>query len=321
MLRRLTETDGISGYEQPLSELIQTEIQPCVDTLEVDGMGNLICYKAGSIGEKTVIVTAPMDEVGLIVTQITDEGYLKFDTVGTLKPDNLVSKRIKINGHSGVISFKAIHLTTKEERKQPVKPKDLFIDIGAASKEEAEALALPGDYCAFDSEFVEFGSQMMKAKAAGTRAACYALMETLKHSFRCNVIAVFTAQNGIGYRGLETAAYRVLHNYRRADAALLLSAAEAKKPYISLGSGPVLSLHYRDGLLNAALKDQILDSAEMCHIPVQLETDQNTIPLLFDCPSAVLSIPCRNCHSAWELIQKTDLEAWTTLINKWIKEV
>lgn len=192
---------GVSGCEDEVRDYIVSEIAPYCDEVTVDNIGNVVAKKTADKGEY-VMLSAPMDESGLIATDIDPSGYLKFDTVGRVDTRALASRYVKVNGLTGVASRKAIHLIPREERGKAVAAKKLMIDIGASSKEEAEKYVRPGDYCSFDTDFLRLNNKLC-GKAVGGRSCCKALIETLKSESKRNILAVFNVQNEIGSRGAK----------------------------------------------------------------------------------------------------------------------
>ncbi|MEE1014082.1 MAG: hypothetical protein U0L92_07235 [Clostridia bacterium] len=215
MLNELERQYGISGLEAPVREYLKKSLQGHCSLTE-DGLGNLIARKQGR-SDKKLLLVVHMDEPGIIITKITEDGYLQFHTIGRLRPEFLVSKGVHINGYPGVIAVKAVHLTTKEERETPLTAADLFVDIGADSRKEAEKLVTIGDCGAIDGSYVPFGDDMVKGRALGGRMGCVVAAELLKEECPINLEVVFAVQREIGNRGMLTAAHQ-----NGADAAIVL---------------------------------------------------------------------------------------------------
>lgn len=215
MLNELEKRYGISGLEAPVREYLKQSLQGHC-SLSEDGLGNLIARKSGR-SDKKFLLAVHMDEPGIMITKITEDGYLQFHTIGRLRPEFLVSKGVHINGHPGVIAVKAVHLTTKEERETPLTAENLFVDIGADSREEAEELVTIGDCGEIDSSYVPFGDAMVKGRALGGRMGCVVAAELLKEEYPVNLEVVFAVQREIGSRGMLTAAHQ-----NGADVAIVL---------------------------------------------------------------------------------------------------
>ena len=182
MLEKLTSLCGVSGCEDEVRNFIYGEISDYCDEIYTDKIGNLIAFKKGRSDKKKMMLTAHMDEVGFIVKNITDEGFIKFEAVGGVDSRILLGRRVLVGDKkiNGVIGIKAVHMTTAEERSHAVPIKDMYIDIGTDSREETENLLSPGDYISFSSEYTEFGDNMIKAKALDDRVGCAILVELIK---------------------------------------------------------------------------------------------------------------------------------------------
>lgn len=312
MLKELTSLYGVSGLEMPVRSYLEEKIKNECDALYQDGMGNLHAVKHGK-GPK-VLVTAYMDEPGIIITQITKDGYLRFETVGRIQPAFLVSKRVFINGHAGIISLKAIHLASKEERQTPVKVKQLFVDIGADTREEAEKAVEIGDYGVIDSDYRELENNMVKGRALAGRMSCAAAVWLLEQ-LHCNLHVIFAVQREIGCRGMQAAAQNV-----DADFSVVFDAAptEDKKekgqntPWS--GDGPVLFRRTGAGCIDPALWLKAKETAKEHGIPIQCcttkEKGQESVLLQTGNRHRCicLGIPVRYAGSASQIADKKDFD-------------
>ncbi len=246
LLKELCQLPGVSSFEEPVRAYIRAKAEPYADRIHTDALGNLLVFKKGAkpTGNR-LLLAAHMDEVGLIVRSITDEGYLKFSPVGGIDRRVLIGKRVKVGekGLSGVIGLKAYHLVSDEEEKIVPKPEDFYIDIGAKDKEAAAALVHLGDCAVFDSDVVEFGSGFLKAKALDDRIGCAVMLELLKEDLPMDVTFAFTVQEEVGTRGAFGAAFSV-----EPEVALVLETTTAAdlagvpehKKVCSPGKGPVI---------------------------------------------------------------------------------
>jgi putative aminopeptidase FrvX len=211
ILHQLCSLSGVSGSENEIREYILNEIRGFCDA-KVDSLGNILVFKKGKEpAHRKVLFAAHMDEVGLIVTKINEEGYLKFDTVGGIDARILLGKRVKVGKSkiTGVIGACPIHLLNKEEREKASKISSLTIDIGALNKEDALKIVKEGDIATFDSDFVEFGEDFIKCKAIDDRLGCLFLMDLIKSELKFDTYFAFTAQEEVGLRGAFTAAYEL----------------------------------------------------------------------------------------------------------------
>ncbi|WP_435321939.1 M42 family metallopeptidase [Muriventricola aceti] len=251
LLKELCRLNGVSGAEDPVRNFIQTQAQPYADSLRSDALGNLIVFKRGkkSTGNK-LLLAAHMDEVGVIVTRITEEGFLKFDFVGGVDRRVAIGKPVVLgeNEIPGLIGLKAIHLVSREEEEKVPKTDALYIDIGAKDREEAEKLVPPGTYGSFVGPPQEFGQGFLKAKAIDDRIGCAIMLELLKEDLPLDVTFAFTAQEEVGTRGAFGSAFSVspevalvLETTTAAD----LPGVEGARRVCAPGKGPVIS--YMDG--------------------------------------------------------------------------
>ena len=251
LLKELCRLNGVSGAEDPVRNFIQTQAQPYADSLRSDALGNLIVFKRGkkSTGNK-LLLAAHMDEVGVIVTRITEEGFLKFDFVGGVDRRVAIGKPVVLgeNEIPGLIGLKAIHLVSREEEAKVPTTDALYIDIGAKDREEAEKLVPPGTYGSFVGPPQEFGQGFLKAKAIDDRIGCAIMLELLKEDLPLDVTFAFTAQEEVGTRGAFGSAFSVspevalvLETTTAAD----LPGVEGARRVCAPGKGPVIS--YMDG--------------------------------------------------------------------------
>lgn len=327
LLKRLSEAHGVSGNEHVVRELILGEIRDKTDEVTCDSMGNLIAFKKGKERCKTIAVAANMDEPGFIVSGITDKGYLKFKAVGNIDPRKVVSKKVvTASGVKGVIGMKAIHLQTKDEREEAVKIKNLFIDIGAADKADAEKRVKLGEYITFDTEFAVVGENA-KGKALDRSGACYALIQALDADYSYDFYAIFTAQHETGARGAKTAAHRV-----NADALLTISAADTDDMYgcekisIKSGDGAVISLRDKTAVSDKAQSDKLISLAKKNGIKINVRV---TMPNSSDGCRALLEgaalvnavIPCRYSHSPVSIMNLGDIEETVKLIKLYLNKI
>ena len=184
LLKELCRLNGVSGAEDPVRNFIQTQAQPYADSLRSDALGNLIVFKRGkkSTGNK-LLLAAHMDEVGLIVTHVTEEGFLKFDFVGGVDRRVAIGKPVVLGPDRvpGVVGIKAIHLVSRDEEKKVPKTDAFYLDIGAKDREEALSRVEPGTYGSFVCTPEEFGEGLFKAKAIDDRVGCAVLLKLLEH--------------------------------------------------------------------------------------------------------------------------------------------
>ncbi len=276
-LKTLCSFSGVSSHEDQVRDYIRQRVEPCADSVRVDALGNLIVFKRGA--KKTgnrLMLCAHMDEVGLIVKSVTDEGYLKFGCVGGIDRRILLGKQVTVGERAipGVIGLKAIHLTTAEERKKTPKLTDLYIDIGAKDRDEALAQVERGDICTFVSDAVEFGRGMLKAKAVDDRVGCAAMVKLLEEDLPMDCTFAFTVMEEVGARGAFGATFSV-----SPEVALVLEgttsadtpALEPDRQVCWPGKGPVLSWMDGGAIYDRELFELLRDLAEQNGLPWQMK--------------------------------------------------
>lgn len=312
MLNELEKRNGVTGLETPVADLIKRNLQSFCQ----DAMGNLIVRKRGKNSSKKLLFAVHMDEPGVIVNQITDEGYLKFDIVGRLKPELLAFRRVDIHGISGVIALKAIHLTKKEERETPIKTENLYIDIGVSGKEEAESHITVGDYGSIESELFSMGDDLLKGKAWGSRVGCMLAIDLLTKDLPVDMEVVFTTQRELGGRGLQTAAFQ-----SEADTAIILDGVPADEdentPKCGKGGVWVIPLGG-----NTQLPKAIEEQANPLQVYVAEEKGQE-IALIKSKTirrTICLGIPVRYSKTPVQVVSQKDIESVRRLLEICIQE-
>ena len=274
-LKTLCAMDGVSGDEDRVRAWIRTQAEPWADEMRTDPLGNLIVFKKGTKSAKNrLLVCAHMDEVGLVVARVTEEGFLKFDFVGGVDRRVAIGKPVALGPDRvpGIIGLKAIHLVSREERKKTPKTESLYVDIGASDKEAALKLVRPGTYGAFVTQPELFGDGLFKARAIDDRVGCAVMLELLKEELPMDVTFAFTAQEEVGTRGAFGAAFSVTP-----EVALVLETTTAAdlpdvpghQRVCAPGKGPVIS--YMDGgtIYDRGLFECLRDLAEENGIPWQ----------------------------------------------------
>lgn len=276
-LKTLCALSGVSSFEDEVRNYIIGRVSPYADSLRVDTMGNLIVFKKGakSTGDK-LMLCAHMDEVGLIIKSITDDGYLKFGCVGGIDRRVLLGKRVAIGDKrvTGIIGLKAIHLTTPEERRKVPKLDEYYIDIGVKDRESAEKLVTEGDCGVFVSDVVEFGDRMLKAKAIDDRVGCAVLVKLLEEELPMDCTFVFTVQEEVGTRGAFGAAFSVtpeiamvLEGTTAADNPSLDESCQVCWP----GKGPVISWMDGSSIYDRELFELLRGLADKHQVPWQMK--------------------------------------------------
>ncbi len=317
LVKELAELGAPSGFEDDVRNFIKEKV--CADEIYTDSIGNLICHKKGN--GKKVMVCAHMDEVGLIITEITSDGFLKFAALGGIETAVLCSKKVLIgkNKVPGIIGAKAIHLQKQDDVYTPFKLKELTIDIGAKNKEAAEKLVSLGEYAVFDGHYTPFGDNLVKSKALDDRVGCAILLELMKESYDSDMYFVFTVQEEIGTRGAKVAAYAI-----KPDIALVIEGTTCSDVYGSkkhnqvtnLGGGAVMTAVDNSAISDKQYFDFIMETAQKNNIKLQIKrttmggTDAGSIQRsTTGVKTAVLAVPCRYIHSPVCVMNQSDLES------------
>jgi endoglucanase len=333
-LKTLCALSGVSSFEDEVRNYIKDRVAPYATEMRVDAMGNLIVFKKGakSTGNK-LMLCAHMDEVGLIIKSITEDGYLKFGCVGGIDRRVLLGKRVALGDGkvTGIIGLKAIHLTTAEERKRVPKLEDYYIDIGVKDKESAEKLVNVGDCGVFVSDVVEFGNGMLKAKAIDDRVGCAVLVKLLEEELPMDCTFVFTVQEEVGTRGAFGAAFSVtpeiamvLEGTTAADNPALDEHCQVCWP----GKGPVISWMDGGTIYDRELFELLRDLAEQNNVPWQMKhylaggTDASAIQRSKAGVRVTgISAAVRYLHAPSSVASIADMEHMLTLARLFIQTV
>lgn len=318
LIQRLIETPGPSGYESQVRDLILEEIEPYVDEANVDALGNLIVRKGDKKEDgKRIMLAAHMDEIGVMVTHIDENGFARFTNIGGVFPMYVPSGRVRfLDGKKGVIGLE--RLTSPYD----VPPLDkMFIDVGATSKKDCPLKV--GDVAVFERAFTDMGDRVV-AKAMDDRISVAVLIKVLQQlkSTPHEVFVAFTAQEEVGVRGATTAAYAIAPDVGLAvDVTRTGDTPKAAKMEVSLGKGPAVKVRDSGMLADPRVVDWIVRTAEEKKIPYQLEvlergsTDARAIQLSrAGVPAGCVSIPCRYIHSPSEMVDLRDVEYAVSLI-------
>ncbi len=318
-LKELTELSGVSGCEYEVRNYIKEKLYEIGCEYYVDKLGNVIAHNKGK-KNKTIMVAAHMDEVGLIVNYIDTDGFIKFKAVGGIDQRVLNSKTVFVGEKMipGVIGSKAVHLMTEEEQGISLSIDKLYIDIGTSSKSETEKLIDIGDYITFKSDYVEFGDNLIKAKALDDRAGCSIILELLSLKLDADFYGVFTVMEEVGLRGAETAAYQL-----EPDLGIVLEGTVcADMPEVDdhskstlIGKGAALSLMDASTLYDIDLVRDVAKIAEENNIMYQYRKSSsggNDAGVIHKAKKGskvvAISVPCRYIHSAVNVASKSDID-------------
>jgi len=324
LIKKLCDIYGPAGREDSVRKVIESEIRKFCKDVQVDRLGNLIAHKppvhaqAKKSAEK-IMFCAHMDEIGLIITHIDKNGFLRFTNVGGIYPERVPHQRVIFeNGKVGVIGVE-----TKTETPKPPSLNNMFIDIGAKDREAAQALVRIGDIAAFYQQAM-FINKRLSAKALDDRIGCYCLIEAIKklRDNKDDLYFVFSVQEEVGLRGAGTGAYAIAPKYAIAvDVTTTGDTPESFRMDVGLGKGVAIKIKDSAFISNPWIKDKLIAYAEKIGIPYQLEilekgtTDAAIIQIIKEgVLSGVLSIPTRYVHSVNEVCDLDDVEGAVALL-------
>jgi endoglucanase len=340
LLKRLSETHGPSGYEDDVRKAIASEIRRCNEKPWVDSLGNVYAEIKGTSKGPRVMVSAHMDEVGFIVKYVEESGFLRFGIIGGIDPKVLPAQRILIRGSVpviGVIGSKPPHILTPDEVKKPVELGELYIDIGASSRETVNKLGVDiGTTGTFDVPFRHTASgSMVVGKALDDRAGCAAALRLLesvsKNPPPSTVVFAFTVQEELGMRGATVAATSVLP-----DVALVFETTVAadspdalpKDRILDVGKGPAIRVMDKSMITQRLMCEYLKKTAQTHRIPYQIHvslgggTDAGSIHLRGKgIPTGVLSTPCRYLHGPSLMLDLQDLENLIKLADHTVRDI
>lgn len=322
LLLNLCQLNGPSSEENSVREFIISKIKDHCE-YKIDALGNIIAYKKGKKRAKAkLMLDAHMDEVGVIITSVTESGFLKFSDIGSIPVANLLGSKVKLGEVTGVIGCKPAHFCKGEEEKNMPEKDTLYIDIGADSKDQALKAVSIGDMGVIESEFTWLGGNRFKAKAIDDRAGVAVLISLLKEDSEYDFYATFTVQEEVGLRGAKTATYAVDPQFaiclECTTAADLCGVAEEDK-VCKLGGGPAVSFMdkatlYNKELYNAALNCGVLAQSKNA---VAGGNNSGAIHLTREgVKTVVMSLPCRYIHSQSCVADYDDLQNLKLLAGK-----
>lgn len=324
LLKELCETPGVSGNESPVREKIEEEIKEHADEISTDKFGNLIA-KRGS-GDKTLMIDAHMDQIGMGVRRITEEGFIRVSKIGGAYPISIVNQRVTVHSSegeklTGVIGAKPAHLIDNPGDGDLPQMKKAFVDVGAEDNEDIRERGVRvGDYITFDREFNEMINGYVTGPAFDNRVGCAIAIEAFKHFDEdYELVAVFSAQEEVGGKGAKTAAFDL-----DPEASVVLETARAgDTPNMDLdesdeftGDGFGLTMMEASGrgvITPESVRNWLLESAEDFNYHRKLYDKGKTNAAQINIskvgvPTGVVVIPTRHLHTANEVLKVSDAE-------------
>jgi tetrahedral aminopeptidase len=342
LLQTLTSLHGPCGFEQPVATWIKDKLKNLADDVHVDRLGNIIARKKGQKNGPMMIITAHMDEVGFIVKKIENNGLIRFEKLGGHDDRILLAQKVQIRTRkgllTGVIGTMSAHFVKFDDPTKVRNHRQLYIDVGASSKEAAQGLGVEiGQPITWVPNMEYLGNSTtgkIVGKGFDDRAGCAVILQTLEElketSFHGEIIAIFTVQEEVGLRGAKVAAECI-----EADVAIAIDTTavsdtpeETMDASLGLGAGTGIKIIDFSLIAHPAVKEKLTQLAQQHNILYQLEvfpgigTDGGAISLANKgIPTGVLSIPSRYAHSPVEVIDVNDLEATKNLLKQFILAV
>ncbi len=333
LIKKLSNAFGVSGYEEGVREIIKAEVEKYVDEIKTDALGNLICIRNGK-DKRKLMIAAHMDEIGFAVKSIDEKGFIRVAPIGGWFSQIALAQRVVLYGKNkiyGVLGCKPPHLMKDEERRKVIEISDMFVDVGATSKEDVLKMGIDvGTPVAIDRQVVELGNGRITGKAFDNRVGVAVMIEALKRTQSdATIFAVATVQEEVGLKGAKTSAYSL-----EPDAAIAIDScvatdfpgSEAAHMDIKLGKGAVITVIDASGrglIVSPLVLKWLKETAEKYNIPYQLEvaeggtTDASAINLTKQgIPAGVVSVPARYIHSPVEVVDLKDVESATNLIAR-----
>lgn len=325
MLKELCLMNSTSGDEGAVRDFIVNEIKDYCD-YSVDNLGSIIAFKKGkNVPNNKVMLCAHMDEVGFIITDITDDGYLKFSAVGGIDSKVIAGRVLKVNDTLGVAGLKPIHLMRADETEKAPSTNELFIDIGAKNKEDAQKYVHLGDYAYFESDYYEFGDGYIKSKALDDRIGCMLLIELIKSELAYDTYFCFNVQEEVGLRGAVCTSFAVQPDIsvvlETTTAADLCGVTGGDRVCV-LGDGPVVSFMDGRTIYDKELYNAAMHLAKENNIKIQTKTaiaggnDAGAIQTSGKGSRVMaVSLPCRYIHSGSSVVKGSDIDETRKLLK------
>lgn len=331
LLKNLSDASAVSGDEQEVRQILARELREHADEITFDGLGSFVARK-GNNGPKVAIV-GHMDEVGFMVKHISEQGYIWFDTIGSWWNQSMLNHRVTVRTRRGekipgLIGSVAPHALSDKQKQQPMAHEEMFIDIGASSREEVTARGIEiGDFINPEANFARWGEDKITAKALDNRAGCALMAELLQAVNNPNITlyGIATVEEEVGLRGAQTSAEHV-----KPDVVIVLDTAVAgdipgidpiKFP-LKLGSGPAVMLFDKRYFPNQKLVAALKQSSESTGAPLQMctmktgATDGGRFNVMGGGrPVVSLCLPTRYLHANSSMISARDYEAAFSVIK------
>ncbi len=334
LLARFADAHGVSGYEGDISALLAQELDGVVDEVDIDGMGNVVGVRRGK--GPAIMIAAHIDEIGFMVKYVDDQGFLRFVPIGGWLDQIVLGQRVVVHGRqgrlTGVVGSKPPHIMDEEDRKKIVRIKDMFIDVGAKTADDAASLGIEiGAPVTVERSMTSLANDLVTGKSFDDRAGVVMMVSALRRlkgkKPKATIYAVGTVQEEVGLKGARVSSYGL-----DLDAALVSEVTipgdhpgvSKEQRHVAMGKGPVITVADADGrgvLVPPTIVDWLRASADKASLPYQLDvgsggtTDATAIHLTKSgVPTGVISVPTRYIHSPIEVLSLADLDQAAELI-------
>lgn len=336
-LKTIQETPSPSGFEQAVQRVVRRRMKRFADSIETDVHGNVIAG-LNPKGSPRVMLAGHCDQIGMMVKYVDDHGYIFFSAIGGIDPSVVPGSRVVVHTESGpvdgVIGRKPVHVLKPEERGAKVELREMWVDVGAKDKKEAQQVVRIGDPITFRLEMVHLGRDLVTSPAFDNKCGTFVAMEALRlcsvKKIRCALFAVSTVQEEVGLRGARTSCFGVDPQVGIAvDVTHATDYPDIDKRVngdIKVGSGPTIA---RGANINPKLEALLAETARAKKIPFQTAgepgatgTDANVMQLSRSgVATALIGIPNRYMHTQVEVVGTSDLEAAAKLVAETVARI
>jgi len=322
LLKKLVKTYGPSSNEGPIRDQIIDEIKDLVDEYSIDSLGSIIARKKGT--GKKIMISAHMDQIGLMVTDIDKDGFIRFGNIGGISPSITLSQKVIFENKTvGAVFSEPVEDLSK------LKLENMYIDIGAKNKEDAEKLVSIGDICIYYSEFID-NEHVVFSSYLDDRVGCFVAIEALKNLKETDndLYFVFSVQEEVGLRGAKTAAFNIDPDFGIAiDVTAHGDTPKAERFAVGLHKGTAIKVKDNSIITHPLVRNNLVELAKKNDIKYQMEvlefggTDSGAIQTTKEgVPSGVISIPTRYVHSTVEMASKEDISNSIKLLTVYLED-
>ncbi len=337
LLKSLCETPGVPGHEERVRDLIKTEVKGLFDSVDIDPMGSLHCVRKGKgRAPQKIMLLCHMDEIGFLVSHISEKGFLYLQPVGGFDPRNLFSRRVLVCTDEGDLKAvmnpggRPVHIASAADRKKVPEPHEFFVDTGLGEK--AKEIVKVGDMVVMDEPFLEIGNKFV-SKALDNRIACWLGIEAVrglkKAKTASEIHVVFTTQEEVGLRGARTAAYKVKPDIGIGiDTTLACDTPGVPEQDRTTVQGNGFGLHIRDGSFIAdkglvAEFEALAKAKKIAYQRTMLRSGGQDGAAAQQAAAGARAIGIvvgtRYIHTVTEMMEKNDLEAARKILTEYLK--